>query len=60
MNNEKYIVCWSMKQKQSLLYFKDWQSFSSLDKAEEKYRELTSKKRLYTATISIQKKSTEE
>jgi hypothetical protein len=58
--NEKYIVAWSLTIKQSPLHINSWQIFNSLDKAKKKYKELTSRKRLYTASISKIIKSTED
>jgi hypothetical protein len=60
MKNEKYIVAWSLNIKQSPLLINEWQIFNSLDKAKKKYKQLTQRKRLYTASISKIINSTED
>ena len=57
---QKYVVSWSLTTKQSPLQINEWKSFSSLDKAKKKYKQLLEKKRLYTASISKVIKSTED
>jgi hypothetical protein len=60
INNQKYVVAWSLTIKQSPLHINKWQIFNSLDKAEKKYKQLIDRKRLYTASISKTIKSTED
>ena len=37
VDNQKYVVSWSLTIKQSPLQINEWQTFNSLDKAKKKY-----------------------